>query len=46
MQYRYAKAATPGLNLPKLPYLLTFKRVVPVVGLEQGQGIFLKFTTP
>ena len=34
MQYRYAKAATPDLKLLKVPYLLTFIDVVPVVGLE------------
>ena len=40
-QARYAiplcKAATSGLKLSKVPYLLTFMRLVPVVGLEPTQ---------
>jgi hypothetical protein len=37
MQYRYAKAATSGLKLQKVPYLLTFIKLVPVAGLEPAR---------
>ena len=34
MQYRYAKDAMHAFDFLKVPYLLAFSRLVPVVGLE------------
>ena len=37
MQYRYAERQSSGLKLLKVPYLLTFYKLVPVAGLEPAR---------